>query len=59
MVFVACTEQDVHVNTVTRWLRMVRNINGAIIICMRSHNILYFLPMPHYFINSLFSVRGI
>jgi hypothetical protein len=34
----------------------VRNINGAILITMKSDNIFYFLPMPYYFMNSLFSV---
>jgi hypothetical protein len=46
MAFAACTKQDVHVNTVKTLLRMVRNINGAILISMISDNILYFLPMP-------------
>jgi hypothetical protein len=47
MAFDACTEQDVNVNTVTTLLRMVRNFNGAILISMKSDNILYFLPMPY------------
>jgi hypothetical protein len=34
----------------------ISNINGAILIAMKSDNILYFIPMPYYFINSLFSV---
>jgi hypothetical protein len=55
--FAACTEQNVHVNTVTTLLRMVRNINGVILISMKGDNILYFVPMPYYFINCLFSVR--
>jgi hypothetical protein len=37
--------------------RAVRNINGAILISMKSDKILYLLPLPYYFINSLFSVR--
>jgi hypothetical protein len=34
----------------------VSNINGAIPIATKYDNILYFFPMPYYFINSLFSV---
>jgi hypothetical protein len=56
MAFAACTEQDVHVNTVTTLLKTARSINGATLTSMKSNNILYFTPMPYYFINSLFSV---
>jgi hypothetical protein len=34
----------------------VSNINSAILISMKSDNILYFLPMLYYFMNSLLSV---
>jgi hypothetical protein len=57
MAFMASTEQDVHVNIVMTLLRMVRNFNGAILISIKSDYILYFLPMPYYFINNLFGVR--
>jgi hypothetical protein len=59
MASVACTEQGVHVDIVTTLLRMVHNINGAILISMKSNNILHFLPMLYYFVNRLFIVRWI
>jgi hypothetical protein len=37
----------------------VSNINGAILISMKSYDILYFIQMTYYFINGLLSVRWI